>query len=78
MIFKPHHFDGLEEDGRTFKAKKKPITVDVHGPVNQRQEIRTREGVIVAEKDDYIIRGVNGEVYPIGPDIFNKSYEVLE
>jgi len=28
-----------------------------------------------AEVDDYIIQGVNGEVYPCKPDIFHKTYE---
>ena len=27
---------------------------------------------------DYIIKGVNGEFYPCKPDIFEKSYEVVE
>lgn len=32
-----------------------------------------------SEYGDYIILGVNGEVYPCKPDIFEKTYEeVLE
>lgn len=30
-----------------------------------------------AEKGDWIITGVNGEQYPVKPDIFEKTYEVL-
>ncbi|WNM54500.1 hypothetical protein CoNPh19_CDS0073 [Staphylococcus phage S-CoN_Ph19] len=30
-----------------------------------------------AEKGDWIITGVNGEKYPVKPDIFEKTYEVL-
>lgn len=26
---------------------------------------------------DYIIKGINGEVYPCKPDIFHKTYEVV-
>ena len=29
-------------------------------------------------KDDYVIKGVNGEFYPCKPDIFEKTYEVAE
>lgn len=29
-------------------------------------------------KGDYIIRGVNGELYPCKADIFKKTYEVVE
>lgn len=37
--------------------------------------IRTLEGVMVAQPGDWIIRGVNGELYPCKPDIFAKTYE---
>lgn len=39
--------------------------------------INTMEGTMVAELDDYIIKGVHGEFYPCKPDIFHKTYEVL-
>jgi len=32
--------------------------------------IPTLEGVMKAEQDDYIIKGVKGEFYPCKPDIF--------
>ena len=38
-------------------------------------EIQTLEGVMKANENDYIIKGVNGEFYPCKPDIFNKTYE---
>lgn len=37
--------------------------------------IHTLEGVMRAEKGDWIIRGVKGEVYPCKPDIFEATYE---
>lgn len=37
--------------------------------------IPTLEGVMEARPGDYIIRGVDGELYPCKPDIFNKTYE---
>lgn len=39
--------------------------------------IPTLEGVMEARRGDYIIRGVNGELYPCQPDIFKKTYELL-
>jgi hypothetical protein len=39
--------------------------------------IETLEGVMRAEIGDWIIKGVNGEVYPCKPDIFNKTYEYI-
>jgi len=37
--------------------------------------IETLEGVMKADIDDWIIQGVNGEIYPCKPDIFKKTYE---
>lgn len=41
-------------------------------------QIMTLEGVMTARKGDYIIKGVAGEFYPCAPDIFNKTYEIVE
>ena len=40
--------------------------------------INTLEGVMKAMPGDYIIKGVQGEVYPCKPDIFEATYEVVE
>ena len=40
--------------------------------------IHTLEGVMTAVQGDWIIRGVNGELYPCKPDIFEKTYEPVE
>ena len=41
-------------------------------------EIHTLEGVMFANPDDWIIQGVEGELYPCKPDIFDKTYEQVE
>lgn len=38
--------------------------------------IRTLEGVHRVSVNDYIIQGVQGELYPCKPDIFEQTYEV--
>lgn len=40
--------------------------------------IETLEGTMTANVGDYIIKGVNGEFYPCKPDIFEKTYELVE
>lgn len=40
-------------------------------------EIDTLEGTMRANFGDYIIKGVQGEVYPCKPDIFKQTYEAL-
>lgn len=38
--------------------------------------IKTLEGTMVADKEDWIICGVKGELYPCKQDIFEMTYEV--
>lgn len=40
--------------------------------------IDTLEGEMKASPHDWIIKGVNGEFYPCKPDIFEKTYELVE
>lgn len=40
--------------------------------------IETLEGVMAASVGDYIIQGVQGEIYPCKPDIFAATYERAE
>jgi hypothetical protein len=40
--------------------------------------IKTLEGEHIASWNDYIIKGVHGEFYPCKPDIFAKTYELVE
>lgn len=39
--------------------------------------IQTLEGNQLVSWNDYIIKGVQGEVYPCKPDIFEETYEVV-
>jgi hypothetical protein len=38
-------------------------------------KIKTLEGEMLVSKGDWIIKGVNGELYPCRNDIFIKTYE---
>lgn len=40
--------------------------------------IETLEGTMIADIGDYIIKGINGELYPCKPDIFRKTYELVK
>jgi hypothetical protein len=41
-------------------------------------KIKTLEGEMIANKGDWIIKGLKGELYPCKPDIFAASYELAE
>lgn len=40
--------------------------------------IITLEGTMIAEPNDYIIKGIKGEIYPCKPDIFEATYEEIK
>jgi hypothetical protein len=40
--------------------------------------IETLEGSMAANRGDWIIKGVQGEFYPVKPDIFDATYELVE
>ena len=42
-----------------------------------RISIKTLEGTMNANLNDWIIKGVKGELYPCKPDIFNATYDVI-
>ncbi|MCG1913973.1 hypothetical protein [Staphylococcus epidermidis] len=39
--------------------------------------IDTLEGVMIATINDYIVKGKKGEFYPVKPDIFEQTYDIL-
>lgn len=41
-------------------------------------DITTLEGVMRADENDYIIKGIKGEFYPCKSDIFEQTYEKVE
>jgi hypothetical protein len=38
-------------------------------------KVKTLEGEMIANENDYIIQGVQGEFYPCKPSIFEATYE---
>jgi len=60
------------------KARKKPIVVKFR-EVNGKERIETREGILTAnQEEDYIIQGIDGEIYPIKKSIFYRTYDIIE
>lgn len=57
--------------------RKKPVVVKAY-ITDRPMTISTLEGPIHASPGDYIITGVNGEQYPCKPDIFKKTYDLVE
>ena len=51
---------------------------EVMRTTEERLLITTHESVMIAQKGDWIVRGVLGELYPVKPDIFVKLYEAAD
>lgn len=60
-----------------YKVRKKPVIVEAYQTASDLY-IETLEGVMHASPGDWIITGVDGEQYPCKPDIFKKTYDVIE
>jgi hypothetical protein len=52
------------------------IPTDAHN--NHTLLITTKEGVMTASPNDWIIKGVKGEFYPCKPDIFAATYGIAD
>jgi hypothetical protein len=48
-----------------------------HLPISNEWYCRTLEGDMMISKGDYVICGVNKELYPCKPDIFEKTYDIF-
>lgn len=54
------------------------VTAQSHRSPGGRIVIHTLEGQMVAFPGDWVIQGINGEVYPCKHEIFQKTYEKAE
>ena len=59
------------------KFRKKPVIIEAELCEVQRI-IETLEGDMIARAGDWIIKGIQGELYPCKPDIFEATYERVE
>lgn len=59
-------------------CRKKPIVVHVReAAADEGEKLFTREGLTLARPDDLVMRGVEGEIYPIGREIFERTYDLI-
>ena len=54
--------------------RKRPVVISAYRTAEQ-VEIETWEGTMTAEPGDWIIRGVQGELYPCEDSIFKETYQ---
>lgn len=73
------------ETNRWYPVRKRPVEVEARGPYYDPQVVETIEGdfevsesYVRSHGGYYLIRGVEGEIYPCGADIFRETYEIIE
>lgn len=57
-------------------ALKKPIPVKCF-QMKEPFSVETMEGVLEGKAGDYLMVGINGEMYPCDKAIFEESYEIV-
>ena len=71
---KPVVIDAVQWTGFNLQEMREFLPHHLSGEDNS-LNIKTLEGVMRADKGDWIIKGVKGEFYPCKPDIFEQTYE---
>lgn len=63
-----------------YRFQKKPVIIEAYqiGPEEAEQLIETLEGTMKANPGDWIIQGIEGELYPCKDRIFKQTYELVD
>lgn len=75
---KPVEIEAVQWTGNNFLDEITEIAQDNVHIYNRCLFIDTLEGQMVADVGDYIIKGIQGEIYPCKPDIFEATYEEVK
>ena len=59
------------------KAMKKPIAIRCI-QIDEPFKVETLEGTMKGKKGDWLMIGVNGEMYPCDKAIFDKTYDIVK
>ena len=74
---KPCEIEPVQWEGHNLHSVEDSAWKVGKGIPHEKLIIHTLEGDMVANRNDYIIKGLRGEFYPCKPDVFNKKYELL-
>lgn len=73
LVFKQHKIPDLDFK----KAIKKPILIRCI-QIDEPFTVETLEGNMKGKKGDWLMVGINGEMYPCDKAIFNKTYNLTK
>ena len=77
VVIEACQFDGANiTEIENFVGKKLPTVISSNE--DTQLVIPTLEGDMKVSKGAYVIKGIKGEFYPCKPDVFEKTYDVVE
>ena len=68
------HINSVPEGVHLNPYRKKPIIIYA-AQVEENFEVESREGLVRGKPGDYLMKGVEGELYICAKEIFLKTYE---
>ena len=85
-VKKPISIEACQWNGNNEEELRQFVGSDIYFDTNDRVKregvkniyIITLEGQMRGHIGDYIIKGIQGELYPCKPDIFEETYEKVE
>lgn len=61
------------------KAIKKPVIVDVRGPLTSPETVKLAQGgAVIAYAGEMILTSPEGDTWPICAKVFERTYQVLD
>lgn len=81
VVIEAFQYDGDLKNNKGYYVPKWAVMAFESGVMYYKDDTRgelyihTLEGEHRVSDADYIIRGINGELYPCKPDVFEKTYE---
>ena len=82
FVKKPVVIEAIQYDGANITEVENFVGGKLPTVMNSNKDtqlvVSTLEGDMKISKKDYVIKGVNGEFYPCKPDVFEKTYDVVE
>ncbi|SDB36067.1 hypothetical protein SAMN03097699_0899 [Flavobacteriaceae bacterium MAR_2010_188] len=65
------------EDFKFKKARKKPVVIECV-QIDEPFTVKSIEGKVSGKKDDWLMKGVDGELYICDQHIFKKTYDIVD
>ena len=66
----------IKQMPKGYKVYIKTTTIEAI-QMNKDFQVKTLEGTMQGKKGDYLIKGIEGELYPCKKEIFEKTYILL-